>query len=104
MGSETEAQRDRGTEEGKRIRQKELAIWRQRIQGFPVQALPLQVPESPELLSSGLKVSSLSVISGGGEPERGRGGYILCPGPPAILEPFLTKNSFKRASQKMMKI
>ena len=29
---------------------------------FPVQALPLQVPESPGLLRPGLKVSSLSVI------------------------------------------
>ena len=48
MGSETEAQRDRGTEEGKIIRQEELGIWRQRIQGFLIQALPLQVPESPE--------------------------------------------------------
>ena len=44
---------------------------------FPVQALPLQVPESPGLLRPGLKVRSLSGISGRGELERGRVGDRL---------------------------
>ena len=63
----------------------------------------VQVPESPGLLSPGLKVSSLSVISGGGELERGRVRDLSEEGPPSILEPFGHQNGVKRASTNLSK-